>query len=121
MKFTAQLLAPLRSNPDRLIAMICQQAEQLLALQTENQTLRQQNQIWQHEVESGRADLRTKNARVVELEEQLATAQSKAARQAAPFRRPDQATDILIWRNLGGYQFVDQAQVGPRKDHFRRR
>ena len=91
MKFTTELLAPLRSNPDRLIAMICQQAEQVLALQTENQTLRQQNQIWQHELESARADLRTKNARVVELEEQLATAQSKAARQAAPFRRPDQA------------------------------
>ena len=89
MKFTAQLLTPLRSNPDRLIAMICQQAEQLLALQIENQTLRQQNQTWQRELENVREELRAKNARVVELEEQLAAAQSKAARQAAPFRRPD--------------------------------
>ena len=91
MKFTAPLLAPLRSNPDRLIALSCQQAEQLQALQTENQTLRQQNQIWQRELESVREDLRVRNARVVALEEQLATAQSQAARQAAPFRRPDKA------------------------------
>jgi hypothetical protein len=91
MKFTAELLAPLRSNPDRLIGMICQQAEQLLSLQMENQTLRQQNQTWQRELESAREDLPTKNARVIELEEQLAAAQSKALRQAAPFRRPDHA------------------------------
>lgn len=90
MKFTPQLLAPLRSDPDRLIALICQQAEQLLAWQRENQTLRQQNQTWQRELQSVREELRAKNARVVELEEPLAAAQSQAARQAAPFRRPDQ-------------------------------
>ena len=31
------------------------------------------------------------------------------------------SSDKMIWRNLRGYQFVDQAQVGPRKSHFRRR
>ena len=91
MNFTPELLVALRSDPDRLIRMICQQAEQLRALQTENQTLQQQNQTWQRELEMVREELRSKNARVVELEEQLAAAQSKAARQAAPFRRPDKA------------------------------
>ena len=89
MKFTPQLLAPLRSDPDRLMELICDQAEQLLALQQENQTLRQENQAWKGELEKVREELRAQNARVVELEAQLAAAQSKAARQAAPFRRPD--------------------------------
>lgn len=91
MKFTAQLLAPLRSEPDRLIALVCGQAEQLLALLTENQTLRDQSQALQRELETTREDLRVQNARVVALEEQLAAAQTQAARQAAPFRLRDQA------------------------------
>jgi len=91
MKFTPELLAPLRSDPDRLIALVCGQAEQVLALLTENQTLRDQTQALQRELETTREDLRAKNARVVALEEQLAGAQAQAARQAAPFRRPDKA------------------------------
>ncbi len=91
MKFTPQLLAPLRSEPDRLIAIVCGQAEQVLALLTENQTLRDQGQALQRQLETSREDLRAKNARIVALEEQLAAAQTQAARQAAPFRLRDQA------------------------------
>lgn len=91
MKFTPHLLAPLRSQPDRLIAIVCGQAERVLALMTENQTLRDQSQALQRELETTCEDLRVKNARVVALEEQLAAAQTQAARQAAPFRLRDQA------------------------------
>lgn len=91
MKFTPQLLAPLRSQPDRLMAIVCDQAEQMMALLTENQTLRDQSQSLQRELEATREDLRAKNARLVALEEQLAAAQTQAARQAAPFRLRDQA------------------------------
>ena len=44
MKFTPQLLAPLGSDPDRLIGLLCQQAEHLQTVLTENQALRQENQ-----------------------------------------------------------------------------
>ena len=84
MKFTPQLLAPLRSDPDRLIGLVCQQAEHLQTVLTENQALRQENQQLLE-------TLRAKNAQLLGLEEQLAAAQTQAARQAAPFRRPDKA------------------------------
>jgi hypothetical protein len=91
MKFTPELLAPLRSDPDRLITMVCQQAEGLLALQREHQGLQAEHAAVRGQLEALLEDLRLKNARVVELEGQLAGAQAQAARQAAPFRRPDKA------------------------------
>ena len=94
MKFTPQLLAPLRSESDRLIDLLCQQAQQGVTVLADNQNLRTENQALQRELETTREDLRVKNARVVELEEQLAAAQTQAARQAAPFRLRDQAKSL---------------------------
>lgn len=89
MNWTEDLLAPLRDQPDRLIAIVLNQARMLEGL------LRQQAQ-WEQEklqaaaqTQSLREELRQKNQEVLQLSEQLQAAQRAAHRQAAPFRRPE--------------------------------
>jgi hypothetical protein len=79
MKWTADLLEPLRGVPERLIEIVLNQARQFSSLLEEHQHLSQHCAALQEE-------LRGKNQRILKLEELLAEAQRTAARQAAPFR-----------------------------------
>ena len=89
MNWTVDLLSPLRDQPDRLVAIILEQARLLESL------LRQQAQ-WEQEkvqavaaLQSAREELRQKNQEILQLSEQLEEAHRAAHRQAAPFRRPE--------------------------------
>jgi transposase len=79
MKWTAELLEPLRGAPERLIEIVLNQARQFSALLEQQHCLSQHCAALQEEV-------RGKDERILRLEALLAEAQRSAARQAAPFR-----------------------------------
>jgi len=89
MNWTANLLAPLRAHPDRLIALVLEQARSLETLWREQAQWAQEKAQAVAELQSLREALWQKNQELLRLTEQLEAAQRAAHRQAAPFRRPE--------------------------------
>lgn len=89
MNWTADLLEPLRDQPDRLIALVLGQARTLEMLLGQQAQWEGQRVEAVAQIQSLREALRQKNQEVLQLTEQLQAAQRAAYRQAAPFRRPE--------------------------------
>jgi len=89
MNWTAERLAPLRDQPDRLLALVLEQARTLETLLREQAQWAREKVQFVAEAQSLREELRQKNQELLRLSEQLEAAQRAAHRQAAPFRRPE--------------------------------
>ena len=99
MNWTVDLLSPLRDQPDRLVAIILEQARLLESL------LRQQSQ-WEQEkaqavaaLQSVREELRQKNQEILRLSEHLqekagANTASKPSARPIPSKSPARS----VWR-----------------------
>lgn len=116
MNWTADLLAPLRDQPDRLLALVLEQARTLETLLREQAQWEQEKAQLLAEVQSLREALRQKDQELLRLTEQLEAAQRAAHRPAAPFRRPEEQRSAQPGRP--GRRPGHPAAVRPKPTHI---